>query len=474
MICFLQFLVQCLLAYGICVPDASGFQSPWPPYSRPSSNSFLSTERRSFGLALNVISLDPPVRRQKGVFNQKKKALIDTKPEDRFHRTASNQASIETPAILTIHGKQYNMTAWANSHPGGAAVLKKFDGKDATLAFEKSGHSKYAYDLLQKFEIPAVPASPSSAKNKFVEVFPEKAVPLWRQKLFTKEDPIGVHKFLGVFVLLHFAYRITRMLFADPSAGLGTNLGIQSRANIFPIVCVLPHGLLSLSSLIFQTVPRERVVGKPMIWQEFRAHNITFGLRSVICCILAWSSLYFKQSSIVRRIAVVGSGLTILASNAIADEATKRLRENNLESTTATMPYWEGCSLETQKRFKHFYAYSQFMATLACLAVGNPAWPLSVLLAIQLASLLMTLVRKSLISARTYHLYYTAALVVPYLVAIRDMWFMKNIWEIPGLFALGGVLYQLRRRGIDKFALWVPVVVARIAVGDRYLSWNVW
>jgi len=64
------------------------------------------------------------------------------------------------------------------------------------------------------------------------------------------------------------------------------------------------------------------------------------------------------------------------------------------------------------------------MATLACLAVSNPAWPLAVLLAIQLASLLMTLVRKGILSTRGYHYFYTASLVAPYFVAMICFFFM--------------------------------------------------
>ena len=56
------------------------------------------------------------------------------------------------------------------------------------------------------------------------------------------------------------------------------------------------------------------------------------------------------------------------------------------------------------------------MATLGCLANGNPLWPLCIALPIQLASLLMTLVRKGLLTARGYHLLYTASLCVPFVV----------------------------------------------------------
>ena len=171
--------------------------------------------------------------------------------------------------------------------------------------------------------------------------------------------------------------------------------------------------------------------------------------------------------------AVWGSCTAVLAANIAADVVSKHLQPSQLESTTATMPYWEGCSVATQKRFKSFYAYSQFMATLACLAVGNPAWPFAVLLAIQLASLLMTLVRKGLLSARGYHYAYTASLIMPYFVGLRSILCGGGL-DFAFMVPLGYLLYRARRRGVNKYALWLPVIVARLAIGDQVLHWDVW
>jgi hypothetical protein len=91
----------------------------------------------------------------------------------------------------------------------------------------------------------------------------------------------------------------------------------------------------------------------------------------------------------------------------IADEATKRLQVNTNESTTATMPYWDGCSPETERRHKNCYAFSQFMATLGCIWVGNPAIPFAVLVPIQIASFLLTLSRKGIITSRGSHMAYS-------------------------------------------------------------------
>ncbi|CAB9506923.1 B5 isoform [Seminavis robusta] len=384
--------------------------------------------------------------------------------EDRFERTASRDSTVQAPCIIQVDGVSYNLTAWAKSHPGGDKILSKFHGKDATKAFFAAGHSQRAIEMLKDFAIGTPTNPPSAGPSSLLQA---KKRPRWIAKLFTKEDPIGVHKSLGVFVLMHFIFRFRQMFIGDPSCGLGTRLG--KGPSIWPALCLLPHAMLSLSSLIFHTVPRERVVGMPMIWSEYRVHNIAFGVRSVITAALAWASFYFNHSSTWRRVALIGSAAAVIGAQITADLGTKYLRVNNKESTTATMPYWDGCSLKTQKRFKSFYAYCQFMATMACLAVGNPGWPLSVLLAIQMASLLMTLVRKGLLSARGYHIGYTATLIMPWIVGIRS--FAKGP-DFAYATVAAWIIYQLRRRGINKYLLWSPVIAARIMWGDGMLHWQ--
>jgi hypothetical protein len=210
-----------------------------------------------------------------------------------------------------------------------------------------------------------------------------------------------------------------------------------------------------------------------MIWQEYRVHNICFGLRSVITGFLPWFTIYMGNTPTSRRFAVTACCATALAAQLVADEGTRRLRADTKESTTATMPYWEGCSVKTQKRFKTFYAYCQFLATLSCIAVANPAWSLAVLFAIQMASLLMTLVRKGLLSAKGLHIGYTITLALPYFVVVRDMTISKSL-DFPVMAGIGWILFQLRRCGVNKYALWLPVYAFRIAYGDRFINWQVW
>jgi hypothetical protein len=400
--------------------------------------------------------------------------------------------------LSTLFG---NGICTAKAHPGGVSVLEKYHNRDATKAFHSVHHSARAIAMLQQFAIMVPVENDNNIKNNNGPTYNTETVtqwhktdtmpppssstivhqatttttlPIarrWRRKLFTQEDPIGIHKYLGIFVLLHFAVRYYQMLCTDPSAGLGTRLGHGSSWG--PVLCLLPHGLLSISSLIFHTVPRDRVVGQPMIWQEYRIHNIGFGLRSVINAALCAMAIRGGNTPLVRHVAVIGSCISCVMAMIVADIATRYLRSNELESTTATMPYWEGCSSITQKRFKSFYAYCQFMATIGCLTVTNPAFPLAILLAIQLASLLMTLVRKGLLSTRGYHGAYTASLMAPFLVALRSTWYMKSP-QMLHLFLLGSVLYQLRCYGVNKYMIWLPVMAFRIFYGDRFLTYHVW
>jgi len=449
---------------------------------------FIPSHKLHSGLAPSPFQLLPSMRTGRalaavafgGKARKQAAAAAAANKRDRFDRTASAAVESEQPCILTIHGAQYNVAAWAKAHPAGDRILHKFHNKDASKAFEAAAHSHRAYEMLEQFKISPDPAAAAAAAATTAVATVATAIPAtstaktilrWRQKLFTKEDPRGFHKTMGIFVLLHFFFRYSQMYFSDPSCGLGMRMG--KGPSIVPALCLVPHALLSLSSLIFHTVPKERIVGKPMIWQEYRIHNIAFGVRSVVTSLLAWLSIYKAHAPIWRRTAVWGSCVTVLTALVVADEGTRRLRVDSHESTTATMPYWEGCSLETQRRFKTFYAYSQFMATLACLHVGNPGYALAVLIPIQLASLLMTLVRKGLISARNYHYGYTASLVMPYFVGLRSMAVAPS-WDMPVLFGLGWALYQLRRRGINKYALWAPVLFARATIGDSFINWAVW
>lgn len=176
--------------------------------------------------------------------------------QKRFDRSASTEAAADQDCILEIDGQRYNLTKWAKAHPGGVNVLQKFHDKDASKAFHAADHSTAAYAMLKDFWIGPVEGASTRVSSAAVTVplaqeIQERNRPRWVQKLFTREDPIGIHKYMGIFVLAHFIFRFGQLYFGDPSAGFGTRLG--KRAHVGPVLCLIPHAVLSLSSLIFHT-----------------------------------------------------------------------------------------------------------------------------------------------------------------------------------------------------------------------------
>ena len=181
-------------------------------------------------------------------------------PQGRFDRSASMIAAADQDCILEIDGQRYNLTKWAKAHPGGLKVLHKFHNKDASKAFHAADHSAAAYEMLKDFWIGPIDEASTSMQSQALTststttasvARARTARPRWIQKLFTREDPIGIHKYMGFFVLAHFIFRFGQLYFGDPSGGFGTRLGKEPL--IGPALCLIPHTVLSLSSLIFHT-----------------------------------------------------------------------------------------------------------------------------------------------------------------------------------------------------------------------------
>ena len=57
--------------------------------------------------------------------------------------------------VIFIDGYKFDVTEYANNHPGGRKILEKYNGKDATKAFnDVRGHCDgYVLGLLEEMEI---------------------------------------------------------------------------------------------------------------------------------------------------------------------------------------------------------------------------------------------------------------------------------------------------------------------------------
>ena len=66
------------------------------------------------------------------------------------------------PCIVTLHGMILDVSQWVHEHPGGAHVVQRYHGRDATQAFETAGHSDAARSLLVGFSL----SSPSNDDDR--------------------------------------------------------------------------------------------------------------------------------------------------------------------------------------------------------------------------------------------------------------------------------------------------------------------
>ena len=220
--------------------------------------------------------------------------------------------------------------------------------------------------------------------------------------LLTKHDPHRLHACLGVLCLLHFVYRYARLLGTGGAFGEFDN-ATYPHTKMFDACAIGLHGALHASSFQFH-LPQARNYGKPMIWTEFRYHSALFAWRHILCSIVAL--LFTDRLWYVLRLFIV------LATCKGAAWITKTFGDAQ-KRTTNTMPYPKNTALANIQHTKQFYTTAQFAAT-ACALCAPPTVCFLPLCAIEIAPLLMTLVRKNRCSTIGYHRIYTIALLLNY------------------------------------------------------------
>ncbi|XP_014213456.1 cytochrome B5-like protein [Copidosoma floridanum] len=60
---------------------------------------------------------------------------------------------------IVVYDYVYDVTGFVNAHPGGEDVLLEYAGRDATLAFVGTGHSKSATRIMEKYLVGELPPS---------------------------------------------------------------------------------------------------------------------------------------------------------------------------------------------------------------------------------------------------------------------------------------------------------------------------
>lgn len=223
-------------------------------------------------------------------------------------------------------------------------------------------------------------------------------------RLLTRDDKNHRHAILGLLSLLHFLYRLSLV-------GLTGDAFPARERPAFTLLSLAPHALLHLTSLTLH-LPKRRNFSAPMIWPEFRLHSACFAARTLLAtCASLW---LFEPGQGARHPA---SYALVLGTCAMADLITKYVGDRD-QRTTNAMPYAPQATEDNVRLTKMLYRDAQVHATLLA-ATGHPTLTFLSLIGIQLAPLLMTLVRKGIANSTHYHRYYSLALIVPYVAMVR-------------------------------------------------------
>lgn len=386
----------------------------------------------------------PPMLREKG--DEEVKDLPPISPEEL--KKHSHQGDL----WVCVDGVVANLTEFAASHPGGVDLLLQHGGGDASEPFHDVGHSGFAVDQLKKHAVGmlALPQSPQAGAGKGAIAVERDSV---TSRIFTKEDPYNVHKVLGFTVLSLYLYRI--FVWICQLQGPDSDWA-GFRPDLWALASVLTVEGLQLSSFIFH-VPKNRPLSGPMIWQEWRAHNLIFVSRLVFVFLCAWTiNRYNAMAGWPLWAMMTLCQLSVFVQMRLADLATAWLRDDTHETLVSTMPYWEHCPKWVESMFRTWYSASQIYTTVTIILAG-PGMDLYfvMILPYQLYSVLMTFVRKGVISSRTCH--------VTYFWSLWQSWICGFMLRSPRFFIqmqfLQILIYCTRVYGLNKYVLWIGLCI---------------
>lgn len=254
------------------------------------------------------------------------------------------------------------------------------------------------------------------------------------KKLNTHEDIFHIHKILGGIAIVNYIYRFSILCIKN-------NMNLENEVGISLLGI---HGLLSASSLFFKlSNKRNKMI--PIIYPEYRLHNIIFAFRSILCCL----SFYFITNIMYARIMnMFICLLTIYCADVITN-----MHIDEPSTTMRGMPY-DNYDKTKIEEYKRMYSSMQLYATYYMLGNINTAF--SPMFAIQLSSFLMTLVKKNIIKPTWWHYLYTVGLLKNILLAVT----YKPSFLITMNISCGFFYYWRIKKNYNKYLVWSIVFIS--------------
>ena len=221
-------------------------------------------------------------------------------------------------------------------------------------------------------------------------------------KLITKEDPIHLHKVLGILSLVNFLYRYAYCYLSFGNLGYNGRDG-SKHLYVLDWVTMIVHTCLALSSIIFR-VPRKRISNKPMvIYEEYRQHAMIFTIR----CLLVFAVVTLFPDAPAWWPAVA-----VMACHLLADRITSIHGTAGNTAVRATAKH--------QKLSPFYQVVGKLYSLYQFLAIGSHVLPnarladlaFNAIIAIQSSAFMMTLYRKRIVRGRTHMVVYAICLLV--------------------------------------------------------------
>ena len=265
---------------------------------------------------------------------------------------------------------------------------------------------------------------------------------LARERLITKDDPLHLHKTLGILALCSFAFRLAHI---GPS-----DMGFQTYPQ-WTIPTILLHLCLTLSSFHFN-LPKQRISYGGRLWPQARLHSAIFVCRSLVVMVLYWIEDHFQ---LVPN--YTANFFVVLLSMCLADLATWSV--GKYKSNTIR-------DLSAPPSFKYFYSLMQFYATTRILfGMRRYSVPFVSVVLIQTGAFSATLRRKNLLRHKSNVVGYVGALAFVNIVTTYDHLAFGNVH---GAILLLGNFAAMLRMG--------PSLVSndylRHVIHNKYFIWT--
>ena len=218
----------------------------------------------------------------------------------------------------------------------------------------------------------------------------------------TREDPIHLHKTLGILSVLNFFYRYGYCYLSTGTLGYNGKEG-NKHLYILDWLTMLIHTCLALSSILFR-VPRKRISNKPMvIYEEYRQHAMVFTVRCLV--VFAIVTTFPTAPGWCTPVAV-------MACHLLADRITSIHGTAGNTAVRATAKH--------AKLSPFYQVVGKLYSLYQFLAIGSHVLPndrladlaFNAIIAIQSSAFMMTLYRKRIIRGRTHMVVYAFCLLI--------------------------------------------------------------